>query len=279
VGTLSVSSALDQGAHVPLRRLLAWAAPAGAGIATLAVAAGAAFGDRPTVFAALVVLAIVVAVFRLCQGLATRILARLDAAVTERDKLEAELDAAHTTKEQFRNLAYHDDLTGLPTRSLLYDRLGLAIAHADRQASHLAVLFLDLDDFKALNDSFGHAFGDRFLVELATRLRSCVRGGDTVARFGGDEFVVLLDSVTGAEDAAHVATKVRGAVQAPFRRDDLEVSIAASVGVSVYPDDGASADALVTRADANMYRDKQGTAPARSSEVPGPIEAMARVAQ
>jgi len=279
VGTLSASSALDPGAHVPLRRILAWAAPAGAALATLAVTAGAAFGDRPTLFAALVVLTTVVAVFLLCQGLATRILMRLDDAVSERDRLEADLDAAHRIKEEFRNLAYHDDLTGLPNRSLFHDRLGLAIAHAHRQASHLAVLFLDLDDFKAVNDSFGHAFGDRFLVELATRLRSCVRGGDTVARFGGDEFVVLLDSVTGAEDAAHVATKVRGAVQAPFRRDDLEVSIGASVGVSVYPDDGASPDALVTSADANMYRDKQGTASPRSSEVPGAIEAMARVAQ
>jgi len=279
LGTLSAPPALDQGAHVPLRRLLAWAAPAGAAIATLAVAAGAAFGDRPTVFVALVALATVAAVFLLCQGLATRILARLDAAVTERDRLEAELDAAHRTKEEFRNLASHDDLTGLPNRSLLHDRLGLAIAHAHRQASHLAVLFLDLDDFKAVNDCFGHAFGDRFLVELATRLRACVRGGDTVARFSGDEFVVLLDGVTGAEDAAHVATKVRGAVQAPFRRDDHEVSIRASVGVSVYPGDGTSPDELVTSADANMYRDKQGAAPAPSSEVAGAIEAIARMAQ
>ena len=170
---------------------------------------GRRVGDRPTVIVALVALTTVVAVSLLCQGLATRILAQLSAAVTERDGLKAELDAAHRTKEELRNLAYHDDLTGLPNRSLLHDRLGLAIAHADRQTSHVAVLFIDLDDFKAVNDSFGHAFGDRFLVELATRLRSCVRGGDTVARFGGDEFVVLLDSVTGADDAAHVASKVR----------------------------------------------------------------------
>jgi len=279
LGSLAASSACDQDAHVPLRRLLAWAAPAGAGVASLAVAAGAAFADRPSVIVGLVVLTTVVAVYRLCQRLATRILARLDFAVSEQDRLEAELEAAHRTKEEFRTLAYHDDLTGLPNRSLLHDRLGLAIAHAHRQTSHLAVLFLDLDDFKAVNDSFGHAFGDHFLVELATRLRSCVRGGDTVARFGGDEFVVLLDGVTGAEDAAHVATKVRGAVQAPFRRDQLEVSIAASVGVSVYPDDGTSPDELVTSADTNMYRAKQGAASAQSSEVQDTIEAMARLAQ
>jgi diguanylate cyclase (GGDEF)-like protein len=280
LGTLSAASARDRGTHVPLRRGLAWAAPAGAAIATLAVAAGAAFGDRPTVIVALVALTTVVAVFLLCQGLATRILAQLGAAVTERDRLKAELDAAHRTKEELRNLAYHDDLTGLPNRSLLHDRLGLAIAHAHRQTSHLAVLFIDLDDFKAVNDSFGHAFGDHFLAELATRLRSCVRGGDTVARFGGDEFVVLLDSVTGADDAAHVASKVRWAVEAPFRRGDREVSIGASVGVGVYPSDGTSADELVMSADANMYRDKQGAAaPAQSREVPDATEAMARVAQ
>jgi diguanylate cyclase (GGDEF)-like protein len=273
LGTLATAPDHDRGTHVPLRRLVAWVAPAGAAIATLAVAAGAAFGDRPTVFVALVALSTVVAGFLLCQGLATRILEQLNATLTERNTLKAELDAAHRTREELRNLAYHDDLTGLPNRSLLHDRLGLAIAHAHRQTSHLAVLFLDLDDFKAVNDSFGHAFGDRFLVELATRLRSCVRGGDTVARIGGDEFIVLLDSVTGAEDAAHVAAKVRNAVEAPFRRDDLEVSIGASVGVSMYPGDGTSPDELVTSADANMYRDKQGAAPAQLSELPGAIEA------
>ena len=105
----------------------------------------------------------------LSQGLATRILAQLDAMATERDGLEAELAAAHKSQEELRNLAYHDDLTGLPNRSLLYDRLGLAIAHAEREATHLALLFVDLDGFKAVNDSFGHDFGDRFLVELAAR--------------------------------------------------------------------------------------------------------------
>ena len=278
VGTLSASSALDPGAQVPLRRLLAWAAPAGAAFALIAVAAGAAFGDRPRVFVALA-LTTVVTVFLLCQGLVARIVARLDDAVSERDRLESELHAAHRTKEEFRNLANHDDLTGLPNRSLLHDRLGLAIAHAHRQASHLALLFLDLDDFKTVNDSFGHAFGDRLLVELATRLRSSVRGGDTVARFGGDEFVVLLDGVTGAEDAAHVATKVQSAVQAPFRHDDHEISIGASIGVSVYPGNGCSPDELVTSADANMYRDKQRAAPAQPSKLLGAIKKTAPVAQ
>ncbi|HYN02664.1 MAG TPA: GGDEF domain-containing protein [Vicinamibacteria bacterium] len=215
-----------------------------------------AFGDRPTVFGALALLATVAMVPLLFRGLATPILARLDAAITERGILQAELDAAHKTKEELRDLAYHDELTGLPNRSLLYDRLGLAIMQSHRQSSHLALLFLDLDDFKAVNDSFGHGSGDRLLVELATRVRSSVRAGDTVARFGGDEFVVLLDSVTGPENASRVAAKVLDAVRAPFQLDGHEVSIAASVGVSVYPRDGTSPDELVSSADAAMYRDK-----------------------
>ena len=239
-----------------LRRQLGWAAPAGAGLATIAAAAGAAFGDRPSFFSVLVLVAAVAMVPLLFRELAVRAQAGLDDAVTERDTLQAELDAARTTKEELRTLAYHDDLTGLPNRSLLHDRLGLAIAHCLREASHLAVLFLDLDDFKSVNDSLGHSVGDRLLVELATRIRSSVRAGDTVARFGGDEFVVLLDTVTGAADAARVAAKVLDAVRAPFRLDDHEVAVAASVGVSVYPGDGTSPEELVRSADVAMYRDK-----------------------
>jgi diguanylate cyclase (GGDEF)-like protein len=200
----------------------------------------------------------------LFHRLATRTLSRLDAAVAERETLQAALDAAHEANAQLRNLASHDDLTGLPNRSLLHDRLGLAITHSRRQASHVAVLFLDLDDFKTVNDSFGHSSGDRLLVELATRVRSSVRAGDTVARLGGDEFIVLLDSVTGAEDAARVAAKVLEAVRAPFRLDGQDVYVAASAGVSVYPGDGTSPEELIRSADAAMYRDKQRAA------TPGP---------
>jgi diguanylate cyclase (GGDEF)-like protein len=261
-GPLPASPACEPGASFLLRRPRAWAALAGATLATLAVATGVALRDRPTISGALLVATAIVFVSLLSHGLATWMLAQLDEAAKQRGGLEAELAAAHKAQAELRNLAYHDDLTGLPNRSLLYDRLGLAIAHARREGSHLAVLFVDLDGFKAVNDSFGHGFGDRFLVELAQRLRASVRAGDTVARFGGDEFVVLLDSVTDAEDAAFVAAKVRGAVEAPFLRDGHAVEIAASVGVGVYPGDGASADALVRRADANMYRDKPRPTPA-----------------
>jgi diguanylate cyclase (GGDEF)-like protein len=264
LGAVPLWPTSDRGAQLSqLRRLLGWAAPAGAVFAALAAATGAAFSDRPTALSALALIATVAMVPLLLRGLATPILEHLDAAITERNTLQAELDAAHKAKEEFRDLAYHDGLTGLPNRSLLYDRLGLAIAHSYRQSSHLALLFLDLDDFKNVNDSLGHASGDRLLVELAIRLRGSVRAGDTVARFGGDEFVVLLDSVSGAEDAARVAAKVLDAVRVPFRFDGHELCTTASVGVSVYPGDGTSPDQLVSSADAAMYRDKQrgATAP------------------
>jgi diguanylate cyclase (GGDEF)-like protein len=264
LGLVPPSSARDRGADLALRRQLAWAAPAFAAFATLAAAAGAAFRDRPTVFGALAVIAAVAMLPLLFRGLAKRVLLRLEAAITEREVFLTELDAARKTREELRGLAYHDHLTGLPNRSLLYDRLGLAITQAHREEGHLALLFLDLDDFKNVNDSLGHGSGDRVLVDLATRVRSTVRAGDTVARFGGDEFIVLLDSVTGAEDAAHVAVKVLDAVQAPYRFDGHEVSIAASVGVSVYPRDGASPDELVKSADTAMYRHK------RRTSTPGP---------
>jgi len=263
LGMLPPSSARDRGADLALRRQLGWVAPAFAASATLAAAAGAAFRDRATVFGALAVITAVGMLPLLFRGLAKRILVRLEAATTEREVFLAELESAHKTKEELRGLAYHDLLTGLPNRSLLYDRLGLSITHAHRQESHLALLFLDLDGFKSVNDSLGHGSGDRVLVELATRVRSSVRAGDTVARFGGDEFIVLLDSVTGAQDAAHVAAKVLDAVQAPYRVDGHEVSIAASVGVGVYPIDGTSPDELVRSADAAMYRDKQRTSTPR----------------
>jgi diguanylate cyclase (GGDEF)-like protein len=244
-------------AHLTLRRRLDWALPAGVALATIAAAAGAAFRDRPTVLAGVLLVAALALVPLLLHGLAARTRRCLDAALAERTSLQAELAAARRTKDALHDLAYHDDLTGLPRRSLLFDRLGLAIAHARRASSQLAVIFLDLDDFKVVNDSRGHGAGDRLLVELATRLRSGLRAGDTVARLGGDEFVLLLDNVTGAQDAARVAAKVRASVQAPFRRDGHDVLVTASIGWSVYPADGTSPEELVGSADAAMYRDKQ----------------------
>jgi diguanylate cyclase (GGDEF)-like protein len=254
------SAAGESGADAALRRQLGWAAPAGAAMSALAMLSGAAFADRPTAFGALVLGGAVAIAALLLRGLTTRILRRLDGGVSERETLRAALLAVGKTKDEFRALAYHDELTGLPNRSLLYDRLGVAIRHARRQSTRVALLFLDLDGFKTVNDSFGHGFGDRLLVELAGRVRGSVRAGDTVARFGGDEFVVLLDTVSGAADAAQVATKVLEAMRTPFRLDGHEVTVAASVGMSLFPDDGESCEELLSRADAAMYRDKQGEA-------------------
>ncbi len=252
------SRADDRGARREgLRQLVGWLAPTAAAFAALAAAAGAAFHDRPTVLGGGAIGGAVALVFLLLRRLAARALESLDDASAEQERLERELVAVKEAKEEFRSLAYHDGLTGLPNRHLFRDRLGLAITHSSRHQGHLALLYLDVDDFKGVNDSFGHGSGDRVLVELAGRIRAAVRAEDTVARIGGDEFVVLLAQVTGARDAARVAAKVLDAVRLPLRVDGHEVSIAASVGVSVYPDDGTSSDDLVRHADGAMYRNKQ----------------------
>lgn len=279
LGTLPLSEAPARGSGSALRRQLGWAAPAGVILAAAIAAAGAAYGDQPTAMSALSLVAAVTLLPLVVRGVATRVLSSLEAAAVERASLVAELEAARRTREELRDRAYHDDLTGLPNRSLLHDRLGRAIEHSLRQKSQLALLFLDLDDFKAVNDSLGHGLGDRLLVELAARVRSSIRGEDTVARFGGDEFVVLLNQVAGPADTARVAGKILDAVQAPYRLDGHEVKVAVSVGVSVYPGDGTSADELVRRADAAMYRDKQqGAAHGENTaaEVPPAHAAAAR---
>jgi diguanylate cyclase (GGDEF)-like protein len=185
-----------------------------------------------------------------------RLLKGLGQALGERDGLRVALAAMQAQEQHFRGLALHDELTGLPNQRLFDDRLGLAIAHSAREKSRLAVLYLDLDGFKVVNDSLGHSLGDRVLVELAGRIRGSVRSEDTVARLGGDEFGVLLPQVTGASDADRVVDKVLAALRSPFRLDGTEVAINASVGVGLFPDDGESAGALVRSADAAMYRAK-----------------------
>nr|MDQ2695761.1 GGDEF domain-containing protein [Pseudomonadota bacterium] len=153
-------------------------------------------------------------------------------------------------------LAYHDPLTGLPNRLLLHDRLALARARAERNQTQMAVLFIDLDQFKPVNDSRGHAVGDRLLEDVARRLQGCVRAEDTVSRLGGDEFVVVLSSIHSRADAGRVAGKISTALARPYRigQDDLRLS--ASIGVSLYPFDGMDNEALLARADAAMYQAK-----------------------
>jgi diguanylate cyclase (GGDEF)-like protein len=155
------------------------------------------------------------------------------------------------------DLAQHDALTGLPNRRLLNERLSQAIALARRRGTHLAVLFLDLDRFKHVNDSMGHEVGDKLLQSVARRLMASIRGSDTVSRHGGDEFVLLLSEITHSRDAALAAQKVIAAVTTPHEVDAHELHITTSIGVSLYPDDGESAEALLKHADTAMYHAKE----------------------
>lgn len=153
-------------------------------------------------------------------------------------------------------LAQHDNLTDLPNRILLNDRLTQAMALAHRHGRKLAVLFLDGDRFKHINDSLGHAIGDRLLQSVARRLLACVRSSDTVSRQGGDEFVILLSEVTHAQDAAVSADKILLALSTPHRIDQHDVHLTASIGIVTYPDDGTDAETLVKNADFAMYHAK-----------------------
>ncbi len=153
--------------------------------------------------------------------------------------------------------AYHDVLTGLPNRALLRDRLDRVLAMAERSGELAALLFLDLDRFKHVNDTLGHVAGDRLLVAVAVRLTGCLRAEDTVARLGGDEFVVLLPSLRAAGDAADVARKILAVLSAPLLVEGHEMSVTASVGMSLFPLDGHDAATLMETADAAMYRSKQ----------------------
>jgi len=159
-------------------------------------------------------------------------------------------------EERFRHLAYHDPLTQLPNRRLLADRLEQAIRAAARGGRRVALLLLDLDGFKRINDRYGHAAGDRVLHTVAVRLREAVRDADTVARMGGDEFVVLLPDIGTVDDAIRVAEKIHENVCEPIADGELRYEIGTSIGISIFPDHGSNADALLHRADHAMYHGK-----------------------
>jgi diguanylate cyclase (GGDEF)-like protein/PAS domain S-box-containing protein len=159
-------------------------------------------------------------------------------------------------EEHNRHLAEHDFLTDLPNRVLLLDRLRQALAAARRQHTRVAVMFIDVDRFKAINDGFGHQAGDHVLKEIAARLARCVRGADTVSRHGGDEFVVILADIGGVDQAAHVAQTVMHSIVQPVAVGGNELNISASIGISIYPSDGADMDTLMQHADVAMYHAK-----------------------
>ncbi len=177
------------------------------------------------------------------------------------DRRQAEAERLDLMRErelyaEISRLAQHDALTGLPNRALLYDRLGSAIASARRHQQRLAVLFLDLDRFKHVNDSLGHLTGDRLVESVAERVTGSVRSTDTVSRDGGDEFVILLSEARDRDDVAATASKIMDAVTGSHRAGKHELHVTASMGIAMYPDDGGDADTLIKNADTAMFHAK-----------------------
>jgi diguanylate cyclase (GGDEF)-like protein/PAS domain S-box-containing protein len=167
-----------------------------------------------------------------------------------------DMGASRALSNRMLYLAHHDSLTDLPNRVLLHDRLDHAMSLAHRRRKQMAVLFLDVDRFKHVNDSLGHVIGDRLLQSVAQRLLGCVRRSDTVSRQGGDEFVILLSEISQAQDAAVGAEKMLQALAAPHRIDQHELRVTGSIGIVVYPDDGTDAEVLLKHADIAMYHAK-----------------------
>jgi diguanylate cyclase (GGDEF)-like protein len=159
-------------------------------------------------------------------------------------------------REQLEWHGHHDELTGLPSRVVFEERLNMALAHARRSQTTVAVMFLDLDRFKLVNDSLGHAEGNRLLREAARRVRRALREGDTAARFGGDEFALLCPHIGSAEEAVVIAERLLTLFTGPFRLDRRELVVTTSIGIALYPNDGRDGDTLVRHADAAMYRAK-----------------------
>ncbi len=171
--------------------------------------------------------------------------------------LSLEVDKRKVIEKNLEHQAYHDSLTGLPNRSLLLDRIDQAIRHAKRNNSLLAVLFLDLDNFKQINDSLGHSVGDTVLVTISGMLKQALRDMDTIARLGGDEFTILLSEFEKEEEINEITTKLFDILRRPLLIKGRELFVTTSIGISVYPNDGKSPELLLRNADAAMYRAKE----------------------
>lgn len=193
------------------------------------------------------------------QGIAARtaelnsVNARLRAEASERELLMQQL---HEQEQHLRFMAQHDPLTGLPNRLSMRQRLALALELAKRNRKKVAVMMVDLNEFKLINDTRGHPAGDQALVQLAARLRTSVRGSDTVARYGGDEFVILAGELDSAEDAGMVAEKMSDMIQLPLAIEGGPARVSCSIGISVFPDDAEDGEALIALADKAMYASK-----------------------
>jgi diguanylate cyclase (GGDEF)-like protein len=173
-------------------------------------------------------------------------------------RIRQQMEDLETSRAALEQEATHDALTGLANRRLFYDRLRQGVRHAKRYGSHLGILFLDMDRFKAINDQHGHHVGDAVLTEVANRIVNSVRESDTVARLGGDEFAVLLENVHGRNDCMAAALKIEEALGTDASFYGLELELSASIGQALYPDDGQEEDELIRAADAAMYRVKHG---------------------
>lgn len=174
-------------------------------------------------------------------------------AITNYIALFADITERRASFDRIQHLAHYDALTHLPNRTLLNDHIDLAIAGAKRSQNKIAIVFLDLDRFKSVNDTLGHYAGDILLQAVAERLQKCVRAADTVARLGGDEFVILLNNINDEKDAAFVAQKVIELIEKPFMLGEHEANIGTSIGISIYPTHGSDKNSLLKCADAAMY--------------------------
>lgn len=191
-----------------------------------------------------------------CKQLVKSAQHQIEILVERNIGLEKELAELVRKEAQVRHLAYHDDLTGLPNRSLLQDRFHQAMSQAERYHKPLALLMVDLDEFKRVNDKLGHASGDKLLQAVALRLTKGIRGADTACRYGGDEFVIMLPEIDSPNIATTLAVEIGVRLSEPYIIDGHKIHTAVSVGVAVYPGDGQTFDDLMKQADIAMYRAK-----------------------
>jgi diguanylate cyclase (GGDEF)-like protein/PAS domain S-box-containing protein len=181
-----------------------------------------------------------------------------DGVITHFVGVKEDITELKRLQDQMAHMAHYDQLTGLPNRFLFLDRLSQCLAHAKRRDTTFAILYTDLDHFKAVNDAHGHAVGDSLLMAVGQRLLGCVRETDTVARMGGDEFTILLSDVRGIPEVERIAGMIFEAISNPYRLGDLEVTVGISIGIALFPLDGLDADPLLTTADTALYQVKRG---------------------
>jgi diguanylate cyclase (GGDEF)-like protein len=191
-----------------------------------------------------------------CKQLVKSAQHQIEILVERNAGLQHELTELTRQEAQARHLAYHDGLTGLPNRSLLQDRFQQVMSQAERHHKPLALLMVDLDEFKRVNDKLGHASGDKVLQAVALRLTKGIRGADTACRYGGDEFVIMLSEIDSPDIATALTVEISGRLGEPYIIDGHKINMTVSVGVAVYPRDGRTFDELLKQADVAMYRIK-----------------------